>query len=204
MVLAAFSPMHVDRLVTFYRAGLRTGRTFVVDPYAAFVMHLVAGQAKIPRPTAAARIRIHFNSYFEDSHQRRGLKKLHDMFAADQISLQEVLDEPGHYLMLFRTSMLSRDFGGQLPANARCLYSYWNGYLKRPEWVELKEKLNSADGQFIEAHTSGHIFADDIVEFVRAINPKLVVPIHTFEPERFEAIFQNAWRLADEEVVHIW
>lgn len=203
LVLAAFSPMHVDRLVSFYRAALRSSRTFVIDPYAAFVMHLVAGQVKIPRPTAAAHIRVYFNSYFEDSHHRRGLKKLYDMFAADQIPLEEVLDEPGRYLMLFRTSMLSRDFDGKLPTNACCLYSYWNGYLKRPEWVDLKGKLNSVGGQFIEAHTSGHIFADDIVEFVRAINPRMVVPIHTFEPERFEDVFPMVQLLRDGQTMAI-
>ena len=37
LVLAAFSPMHADRLVTFYKAAHRAGRTFVVDHYAAYV-----------------------------------------------------------------------------------------------------------------------------------------------------------------------
>jgi ribonuclease J len=49
LVLAAFSPLDVDRLVTYYRTAQRTGRLFVVDGYAAFVMHLVASETKIPR-----------------------------------------------------------------------------------------------------------------------------------------------------------
>ena len=46
LVLAAFSPMHVDRLVSFYKAARKGGRTFVVDIYGAFVLHLVSGPGK--------------------------------------------------------------------------------------------------------------------------------------------------------------
>ena len=200
IVLAAFSPMHVDRLVTFYRAAKRTGRIFVVDPYAAFVMHLVSGQAKLPRPGEAADIRVYYNSYFEESHERRGLKKIHRMFDAGRITLDDILGDPHRYLMVFRPSMLSRDFDGQLPHKARCLYSYWTGYLGRPELVDLREKLAAANGYLVEAHTSGHIFADDIVQFVRAINPRSVVPIHTFEPERFVDVFPRVRQLKDQEL----
>jgi hypothetical protein len=82
LVLASFSPLHVDRLVTFYKAARRGGRTFVVDPYGAFVMHLVSGQCRIPRPTQAAGIRVYHNAYFEASYQRRNLGKIHRLFAA--------------------------------------------------------------------------------------------------------------------------
>src|SRR5262249_50087664 len=54
LVLAAFSPMDVDRLVTFYRGSRRAGRTFVADAYAAFILHLVSGDAKVPPPTQDA------------------------------------------------------------------------------------------------------------------------------------------------------
>lgn len=185
LVLAMFSPMHVDRLVTFLRAAKRTDRVFVVDPYAAFVMHLVAGQCRIPRPTAEAGVRIYYKRYFETSYQRRGLAKIFDMFSADRITRDDILAQPDRYLMVFRTSMSDMDFDKKVPAGARCLYSYWEGYLKKHEWIEFIDRVKNAGGEFHECHTSGHIFADDIVEFVRAISPKTIVPIHTFEPQHF-------------------
>jgi ribonuclease J len=197
LVLAAFSPMHVDRLVTFYRAAKRTERSFVVDVYAAFVMHLVAGQTKIPQPKAEAGIRVYLNRYFEQSFARRGLTKVRNLFADNLVSLREVLNEPARHTMTFRPSMIEHDFGGEPPANACCLYSYWSGYLSRPEWTELQTDLQRVGGSFIEVHTSGHIFADDIGPFVEAINPKLVVPIHTFEPERFRDVHHNVVMLND-------
>jgi ribonuclease J len=198
IVLALFSPMHVDRLVTFYKAAKRSGRIFVVDPYAAFVMHLVSGQCHIPRPTARAHIRVYYNRHFETTYQRRKLRKIFDMFQEDRITEQEILERPERHVMIYRISMAKLDFGGGIiPAGARCLYSYWDGYLKRPEWTEFIERVKSAGGDFLECHTSGHIFAEDIVEFVRAVGPRTVVPIHTFEPWQFQKHFPNVEKLTD-------
>lgn len=197
LVLTMFSPMHVDRLVTFLRAAKRTGRVFVVDPYAAFVMHLVAGQCRIPRPTATAGVRVYYNRHFESTFQKRGLGKIHDMFLADRIAQDEILAQPDHHLMVFRTSMSDLDFDGKVPASAACLYSYWEGYLKRLEWTEFIARVKAAGGEFHQCHTSGHIFAADIIEFVKAINPRTVVPIHTFEPTAFSMHFANVKCLTD-------
>jgi ribonuclease J len=197
IVLATFSPMNVDRLVTFYRAARRTGRMFVVDPYAAFVMHLVSGQCKIPKPTAEAGIRVCYNRHFVDSYRRRNLAKVHDLFLADRISSEEVLGAAEKCVMTFRPSMARLDFNGHLPKATTCLYSYWDGYLERPEWIDFKKSVDQADGTFAVCHTSGHIFADDLVDFVRQIGPRVVVPMHTMEPARFREHFPNTIMLDD-------
>jgi ribonuclease J len=203
LVLASFSPLHVDRLVTFYRAARRAGRTFVVDPYGAFVMHLVSGQCRIPRPTSGAGIRVYYNAHFENTYRRRNLARVHSLFTADRIGLAEMLADPARYLLLFRPSMLGLDFGGTVPPGATCLYSYWGGYLDSPDWAALRQELADAGGQFAEAHTSGHIFADDIVSFVRAVNPLRVVPIHTFAPDQFCEHFANTMLLQDGQVLEL-
>jgi hypothetical protein len=44
-----------------------------------------------------------------------------------------------------------------------------------------------------------HIYADDLVELVGQINSKVVIPVHTFEAERFQQRMQNVRRLQDGE-----
>ena len=105
--------------------------------------------------------------------------------------------------MLFRPSMLESDFGGILPDGSRCLYSRWTGYLQQPEWQMTKAKLEEANGDLIEAHTSGHIFAQDIVTLVNEIAPKQIVPIHTFEPLNFQNHFSNVRNLNDGETIEV-
>ena len=53
------------------------------------------------------------------------------------------------------------------------------------------------------AHTSGHIYVEDIVKFVNGVNAKTVIPIHTFEPEEFSSHFERVVCLEDQEVFEI-
>ena len=199
LALACFSPIDVDRLVTYYRSARRTGRTFVTDAYAAFVMHLASGEIAIPKPNRDAGVRVYFNRHFE----KRGITSLQDRFAESQITLDEILSEPAKHLMVFRPSTLELDFGGVLPEQSHCLYSYWKGYLERADWVGLREHLATVNGKFMTAHTSGHIYINDIIEFVNAIGPMTVVPIHTFEPDRFQQHFPNVRVMNDGEPFEI-
>ena len=193
LVLATFSPQDVDRVVTLYRAARRTDRVFVADAYTAFVLHLVAGEARLPRPTQEAGIRVYHNEAF----RRRNIANLTKLFEPDRIELAEVLAAPERHLMAFRPSMTALDFAGQLPSRARMLYGYWPGYLVKPDWVELQQQVSDCGGDFIRAHASGHIYVADLVELVTALNAKTVVPIHTFEPHLFHTHFPNVTRLVD-------
>ena len=202
LVLANFSPLHVDRLVGFYRAATRVKRTFVVDPYAAMVMQKAHQYCSVPDPAEAENIRVYFNHAFEAAWERKRLGGLRQSLLERQITMQEIRDSPEHFVMIFRPSMVQDDFGGQLPRHACCIYSYWSGYLEQPCWTELQAKLDSpeVEGEFIQAHTSGHIFAEDIVDFVNKIDPgkkMRIIPIHTFHPEEFPKLVDRVEGLGD-------
>lgn len=199
LVLACFSALDLDRLVTLYRSAQRTGRTFVADAYTAFVLYLVGSQVRVPRPTRENGIRVYFNRSFE----RRNIENLQDKFRPDRIELSEVLAEPKRHLMVFRPSMTALDFEGKLPLRSRCLYGYWKGYLVRQDWVELQERLAQVEGDFIPAHTSGHIYIADLIAFVKAVAPGRVIPVHTFEPQAFRDHFDNVQLMADGQPIEV-
>jgi ribonuclease J len=195
LVLYSFSPQDVDRVVTAYRASQRTGRTFVADGYTAFIMHLVQHEARIPPPKKVHGIRVYFN----EGYRRKKNAKLNSIFATDRIELEEILREPHKHLMVFRPSMTNLDFGGTLPLKTRVLYGYWKGYLKNADWVELQAKVTDAGGDFIPAHASGHIHVADLIEFVKTVDAKTVIPVHTFEPGELAKLFPNVLLLKDRE-----
>ena len=111
--------------------------------------------------------------------------------------MEEIRANPSRYVMLFRPSMLDSDFDGSLPERTRCLYSRWEGYLERPDSQQVNQALENVGGDLIRVHTSGHIYGNDIADLIQQINAKLVIPIHTFEPERFQTIASNVRVLED-------
>lgn len=203
LVFASFSPQHVDRLVGFLRATKKAGKTFVADAYTAFVMHLIASETPVPRPEQADWIKVFFPLYFEESFRKKRLEEFYFLMTRARIGMEELRANPSRYVMLFRPSMLDSDFAGNLPAGSRCLYSRWSGYLEQPEWQMTKAKLVESGGDLIEVHTSGHIYADDIVTLTNQINAKTVIPIHTFGREQFQQRISRVHLLTDGETLEI-
>lgn len=193
LVLATFSALDVDRIVTLFKAAQQTGRVFVVDAYTAFVLYLIGKQAKVPPPRRDMGVRVYFNHLFE----RRNLDNIRQKFLADRIELDEILAQPTKHLMVFRPSMREFDFNGSLPARCRCLYGYWGGYLVRRDWLDLQDHIAKVGGDFIQAHVSGHAYVTDIVTFVDSVKPRIVTPVHTFEPDAFLQHFSNVQLLRD-------
>ena len=94
IVLANFSPLNVDRLVGFYKATIRTGRTFVVDPYAAMVMQKASRHCGIPDPAEAENIRVYFNHTFTNTCEQKHLGALRDSLWDRRITMDELRAAP--------------------------------------------------------------------------------------------------------------
>ena len=198
LVLAHFSPQHFDRMISFFKATRDAGRIFVVDAYGAFAWDIIR-RPEFRALMAKKQIRVYFYQSFQQS-RRKNIPALNDPFLAARIDLPEILAEPECYTMLFRPSMLDLDFSGQLPKQTLCLHSLWYGYLVKPEYKKLLAALKFTDGEFSECHTSGHIFAEDIEKFVKTVNPRHVVPIHTTSRCGFQKRFKNVLVVEDGEI----
>jgi ribonuclease J len=203
LVLGAFSPQHVDRLVGFIRAARKTGRVFVPDLYCAFVMHLISNQTAVPVPGRDSDLRVYFPNSIVDSIERKGiLAKFINLFGKCRIEIDEITSAREKHLMMFRPSMLP-DFSEGLPEKSTCIFSSWEGYLERPEWKSLIDPAQKNPLHVIPLHTSGHIRAQDVVRFVKAISPRRLLPIHTFEPAEFQRRFDNVLLPRDGESIKV-
>lgn len=202
LVLASFSPQHVDRLVAFIRAAKKTGRTFVADIYTAFILHLLQHEIPLPQPEPNGLVRVYVPQMLKNTGHRKGRAKQIERFRDAEITLEEIRQAPGKFLMVFRASILD-DFNREFPKQTTCLYSRWNGYLEQPGWKSTQQSLANAHGSLHDVHTSGHMLSKDIVSFVTAVNPKTIVPVHTFEPNQFADHFDHVQLLADGQAIVI-
>ncbi len=204
LVLASFSPQHVDRLVGLIRACLKSGRTFVADAYTAFVLRLIASETRVPVPGRDNDLPVFFpSSLWQDEAKRKMLAEKCPEFQAARIEMPQILARPQNYVMAFRGSMLDGDFGGTLPPGVVCLHSRWEGYLEKPDAQPWLQALERAHGKLVQLHTSGHILPQDIVGFVNSLHPRTVIPVHTFVPEEFAATLSNVRVLRDGEQVDL-
>jgi ribonuclease J len=185
VVLAMYSPLNVDRFVTYFRAARRAGRTFVIDPYQAFVLHLIGRQARLPQPGTTPDLRVLVPPHFSTSGaaKRLGQTSWAKELRNGTISADQIAQAPEKVVVLFRQSMQPWLYRAGFPQGATCIFSYWPGYLREPRLQPLTKAVNAAGGRFLQRHASGHAHPDDLRRFVEDVRPRLLVPVHTTSPE---------------------
>ena len=198
------SSQNIDRIVSAYRACLRSGKVLVIDFYTAWVLEQVRKAASgVPAMDwSTVRVYAHYR-------QDKTLKENKDFFGDfrkrayhNRITKEQLEANPSQYLYISKMSQYRvmeryKQFG---PINL--IYSQWLGYL-----VYTDEQYYGAEAiahypydqqvNFVYAHTSGHAPLNDLIRFAAAIKPKKLIPIHTEHSELFSDHFENVVRLSD-------
>lgn len=187
LVLAMFSPQNIDRLVSIYRACLRSGRDLIIDLYAASVLG-ATGRATIPQPEWD-RVRVYLPRSQRGRVIREKAFRRTDAVKAHRIYPEEIAERSGELVLLFRASMIREVQEMGCLDGARAVWSMWPGYLKEPSSGSVRRFLGEHHVPLVVHHASGHAHVPDLQRFVSALRPDRVVPIHTAAAERFGELF---------------
>lgn len=195
LVLVWTSAQNIDRLVTTFKACRKAGRQLVIDMYTAEILR-ATGNPKLPQATWEG-IKV----FLPQSQKRQIIKAklftLAERYKASRIYPEQLAEQASRSVMLFRPSM-SRDLEqAACLKGARMIYSLWSGYLKRKAQRPFLEWLKRHHILLAECHTSGHASMSDLQAFAHAVNPKMLVPIHSFESRRFKEFFDRVEQKED-------
>ncbi len=192
------SSQNIDRLVSAYKACRKTGSTFVIDLYTAFILHRLGANTKSLPQFNWSNVRVKFFKFHADKIAEAGHEKLLYLFNKQKIELEEINRIKEKVLMILRdNSLFPRVVGHIHPIKgAQIIYSMWDGYLTDKFQGYCREK-----GIAIKhIHTSGHAIPKDLTAFAKSLNPKFLVPIHTFHSEQYGEMFDNVKVLEDGEL----
>jgi ribonuclease J len=191
MVLVACSAQNIDRVVTIYRAAKQTGRTLIVDAYAAEILK-ATGYDSIPKPVPGwSNLAVFIPQAQRVRLKRTGIAPIVESYRGIRLWPQQLAEHAPRSAMLFRGWMLKDLERAGALAGARVIWSQWEGYLTEGPGAKLKVDCEARSIPFEIIHTSGHASIADLKRLSAAVRPKALVPIHTFEPERFPELFVN-------------
>jgi len=197
MTLVWTSAQNIDRLVTVYRAAKETGRQFIVDMYTAAILRGI-GNPNLPQPGSSG-----FRVYLPYNLKRNIIKSKRFAFAKSfsryRICPENLAEEASQSVMLCRPSMFLDLEKAKCLHNATLVYSLWAGYLEDDYSRQFVEKLQSHGVPKIHCHTSGHAPIKDLKKMAEAVNPKMLVPVHSFEPDKYQEYFNNVVQKDDGE-----
>jgi ribonuclease J len=191
LCLLSFSAQNIDRLVTMFRAARRSGRTLVVDLYAASIA-AATENANIPRPGPEwPDVRV-----YVPHSQRVTVKKKEAFERVAAIKPYRLFEEdlaahPERFAVMCNLSTLQRLDGAGALSGAALVWSLWTGYLKESSGEKLKAFLAEHAIPLVVHHTSGHASVPDLRRLATAIAAARVVPIHTFGADQYPTLFDN-------------
>jgi len=188
----ACSSQNIDRLVSIYRACVKSDRVFVIDPYTALIMdRLKKISPHIPQFDWGKNIRLFFvpNRYTERMAENKSLFK----FKSAKITYQQMQEIRNR--LVIKDSYLTRTIFAKKNdlRDSTLIYSMWSGYLP-----DVKPFWNQNNVPIMEIHASGHAYVEDLQKFVKALNPQYIIPNHTFYPERYGEYFGNNIKIVDD------
>lgn len=192
------SSQNIDRIVSAYKACLKTNHVFVIDIYTAYILDCLRKVSKHIPQFNWRNIRVKFLKSHADSLAQNASVKLLYAYNSRKIEIDEINALKDKVLMLARDNsifpILVKNIKGI--AGAKIIYSMWEGYLtdKFRDFIAQKELSMEV------IHTSGHATVADLKAFASAVNPRVLVPIHTFYADRYSEMFKNVRVLQDGEM----
>ena len=193
-VFAYFSMSNVDRFNSVYKAAIENKRVMVVDARLAYIMSQMKEKVDFPDPLADPNIRVYFRISKSCSFKDTDYYKWEREYCPKMINYKDIQKNPKKYVMFLGFFKLMELVYIQ-PKNADFIYSMSEHFLEGEDNEEMKEVLENwmkhFKLNFHKAHCSGHASKSDIKKMVTAINPKLLIPIHTENAEGFKEFHDN-------------
>lgn len=164
---------HPERYLAFYNAAKQTGRTLILQPETAYLVHVFEGLAD-------------FAVWSDPSIQLS--QPVRDWIAEKQIpsvTANDVAHREASYLMeltydrFWLLSDIAPEAGGVfMHANGSPLGPY------DPAWDNMLRWLEHYGLAFESIGSTGHASRNEICAIIEEIQPQVVMPIHSFNPER--------------------
>lgn len=183
------SAQNIDRVVTLFRAAKKSERELIIDLYTAAILD-ATGNSNLPQSDWEG-IRVYI-----PYRQRIQIKKLELFDLLERHKSRRIYEEaiaanPAGYALLFRPlHRTDLEKAGAL-VGASYIYSQWSGYWDNGSYDELKPWLAKHSISMHSIHTSGHADPHSLRRFVQAMAPERLVPIHSFHPDKFPALYEK-------------
>lgn len=180
---------NIDRIVTIFKACKKAGRQLIMDLYTAEILRATRND-NVPQGTWEG-VQVYLPEFQRRDVKRKKLFDLVNRYRTNRIFPENLAEEAGRSVLLFRPRMAGDLESAECLKEARLVYSLWEGYLKMDSQRSFLEWLERSDIPMTHIHTSGHASVSDLKRFAEGLNPKVLIPIHTFHPENYHSIFTS-------------
>lgn len=203
LVAADFSPRNTERLNTFLQIAKETGRVLVILPRDAYLLQAMrCANQSIPDVASEENLQV-----FEELKARLYVWERRIRDACGTLESAKISENQGQYILCFSfwdikhlldikpkpgslyIYSTSEAFTEEQEIDVWRLWNWLSIFEMKPVGFSLPEKsgIEKPKPAFIKGyHSSGHMSGEELLECVRRICPKYLIPVHTENPLFFK------------------
>lgn len=206
IVFVTLSSQNIDRIVTVFRACIKSDRTMVIDPYTAEVLAIL-NEFYLTLPQASiSQINVYYPKQLCRWLESNGKYDLLKRHLKNGKNWKALSDNEKRLVMLIKPSSTREILSGQYfdLSKSRWIYSMWGGYFETDKKLSELETSFKEKGTICERlHTSGHADIQTLKKITENIRYKKLIPIHTYFPEQYETYFKSILKASDGQVIDV-
>jgi ribonuclease J len=215
LVIADFGPRNVERLRTFRRIALATGRQLVVTPKDAYLLHVLNSvDSSIEMDLGPGGMRIIEEPSLED--RKVWQREVTRLFGSAFVSPTEIATHKEKWVLCF-SFYDCNDLVDLKGATDGGLWLYSSSeahgeesefdFVRLQNWIRWAgmhqvgfRYITSAEGETklifdhpddVGHHSSGHATQRELLDFIKQVAPKAIIPVHTEQPpKRYEELLR--------------
>lgn len=186
LIIVSFSRSNISRWDTLLKVINETNRTLVLEPYGALILDFLAKELNI---NYKDKIRVFFESTMLTEKIKEKFQWFFKKIIPLKISAKKIKEKPNKYILVdsFYIRRYYEKYFNGLNEKPILIYSLWKGYFD-----DVQKRFWESKGIEIKhIHSSGHIYKKELIEFVNKVKPKIIIPVHTNNPQIFKDIFKD-------------
>jgi len=198
---------NIDRIISVFKACQSTGKILVLDVYLAYVVSKLVEitGSNLPFPSKNfPNIKVFFSSYASKQIVKSLGKEVLYKFQPYKITKDEIDRNFKNIVMIVRPSLNIHLKGLKNIDGGNLIYSLWEGYKDQGSTKLFIENLiNNRKFNYHYIHTSGHADVPTMKKMIKGLNPDKIIPIHTFNKNMYQKLFNNSIVKLDDGVTFV-
>jgi len=195
IVFAYFSMSNIDRFMSFYNAAVKNKKKLVIDTRFAYILDTLKSKIPVlPDVMNDENIQIYFRLMKSGTFCEKDYFIYERKYMPKMVTYKEVSKNQKNIVMHMGFNKLV-ELIYLKPENAEYIYSSSEHFLEGEENEDerrvLENWMKHFGVKFHKAHCSGHVSRKELIEVIKTINPKVLIPIHTERANDFKEFHGN-------------
>lgn len=188
LVIASSYSRDIDRFKTLYEMAVRNNRRLVISSKTAYLFDKVSEKLGLPDPLKDENILVYYKKKASGKYDERDYFAWERGFMDKMITAEDIQRQQSKFLLHLSFYSFAELIDIKPLSGSLFIHSMSEPYSEEDIEVEVMQNwIKHFKLKFYQLHASGHASKKDIMDIIKDVKPKMIIPVHTEYPKLFKS-----------------